>query len=267
MHYYQFNIADYRKDTMHLSRLEHSIYRDLIDWCYLDESCIPLDTTVVMRKLRLCSTDDERALKNVLTDFFERTEDGYVQGRIQREIAEYHRTIENASKAGKASAEARKTKKNERPFNDRSTTVQPTNNQEPITNNQEPIKSKAIRASRFDAQAHLVDAGIPDELASDWIRLRKTKKAEVTKTAIEGIQSEAQKACISLETALRECCARGWAGFKASWLDRDNANPRASPATQSKQAQLERRNSDVMSGWVPPELRGANGAEVIDAVV
>lgn len=41
MHYYQFNIADYRKDTVHLTRIEHSIYRDLIDWYYLEETPIP----------------------------------------------------------------------------------------------------------------------------------------------------------------------------------------------------------------------------------
>ena len=86
MHYYQFNIADYRKDTTHLSRLEHSIYRDLIDMYYLDESSIPLDLATVNRRLRLSSTDDERALNAVLTDFFERTNEGYVQKRIQAEI-------------------------------------------------------------------------------------------------------------------------------------------------------------------------------------
>ena len=37
MHYYKFNIADYRKDTGHLSTIEHGIYRQLIDWYYLDE--------------------------------------------------------------------------------------------------------------------------------------------------------------------------------------------------------------------------------------
>jgi len=56
-----------------------------------------------------------------------------------REIGEYRRRIESAVVAGKASAKAKKANKNkdiQRPFNDRSTTVQPTNNQEPRTNNQ-----------------------------------------------------------------------------------------------------------------------------------
>ena len=89
--------------------------------------------------------------------------------------------------------------------------------------------TKPQRAPRFDAQAHLLELGIPPDLSADWIKLRKTKKAEVTKTAIEGIASEALKAGLSLDAALRECCARGWAGFKADWMLRDSANARASP--------------------------------------
>lgn len=153
MHYYQFNIADYRKDTMHLSRLEHSIYRDLIDWCYLDEAPIPLDLSLVSRKLRLCSTDDERALNNVLTDFFECTNEGYTQKRIQQEIDSFHLSIANASKAGKASAEARKNKQLERTLNECST------NQEPITNNQEPIVIAQDKPARVKKPA----TSLPDD--------------------------------------------------------------------------------------------------------
>ncbi|MER2164727.1 MAG: DUF1376 domain-containing protein, partial [Psychrobacter alimentarius] len=35
MHYYSFNIADYKKDTAHLKPMEHYIYRSLIDLYYL----------------------------------------------------------------------------------------------------------------------------------------------------------------------------------------------------------------------------------------
>ena len=69
MHYYQFNIGDYRADTAHLSIIEHGIYRQLIDWYYLDEKPIPKETQVVMRRLRLGS-DEQHYLTNVLNDFF-----------------------------------------------------------------------------------------------------------------------------------------------------------------------------------------------------
>jgi hypothetical protein len=53
---------------------------------------------------------------------------------------------------------------------------------------------------------------------SDFLQIRKAKKAPVTAAAISGIEREARKAGWSLEKALLECCARGWAGFKADWV-------------------------------------------------
>ena len=53
---------------------------------------------------------------------------------------------------------------------------------------------------------------------SDFLQVRKAKKAPVTAAAISGIEREARKAGWSLEKALTECCARGWAGFKADWV-------------------------------------------------
>jgi uncharacterized protein YdaU (DUF1376 family) len=94
MYYYSFNIGDYRKDTVHLSRLEHSIYRDLIDWYYLDESPIPLETQSVSRRLRLATEEERNALIAVLQDFFFHAEDGWRHKRIDSEIAEYHAKCE-----------------------------------------------------------------------------------------------------------------------------------------------------------------------------
>ena len=52
----------------------------------------------------------------------------------------------------------------------------------------------------------------------DWLKLRKAKKAAVTQTALDGIQREADKAGVSLQTVLETCCERGWTGFKAEWM-------------------------------------------------
>ena len=69
-------------------------------------------------------------------------------------------------------------------------------------------------------------------IAADWIILRKSKKAAITKTAIDGICREAEKAGMSLETALRHACERGWAGFKAEWVNYGGKNI---PIIDSKQ--------------------------------
>lgn len=60
--------------------------------------------------------------------------------------------------------------------------------------------------------------GVTVMVWQDWLKLRKAKKAAVTQTALDGIQREADKARVSLQTALETCCERGWTGFKAEWM-------------------------------------------------
>ena len=149
MHYYQFNIADYRKDTQHLSPIEHYIYRELMDWYYLDESPIPKETQRVIRRLRLVS-ENNQDLKNVLDEFFSETDDGWVHGRIEEEITKYQVKADIARANGSKGGRPKKPKK-----------TQPVNlanpektgskaNHKPLTNNQEPIKKSVTKkSSRF----------------------------------------------------------------------------------------------------------------------
>jgi len=143
MHYYQFNIGDYVSHTRHLSPIEDIAYRRLLDAYYLSERPLNSGVAVVARQIGLRDYEQEVAI--VLDEFFKLTEDGWISSRADKEIAHFHSKIEQASKAGKASAERRS--------NARSTDVQPTNNQEPITNNHKPIDT--------DAYASLSAEGLP----------------------------------------------------------------------------------------------------------
>ena len=88
---------------------------------------------------------------------------------------------------------------------------------------------------RFDPQKYLVELGVSPDLATDWIEHRKSVKAKPSKTAIDGIAKEAEKAQMSLSDALRESCSRGWRGFKAEWMENKTQNAMASPSGQSWQ--------------------------------
>ena len=59
---------------------------------------------------------------------------------------------------------------------------------------------------------------------SDFLQHRKAMKAPVTESSLKGLEREAGKAGWSLEKALVECCARGWRGFKAEWVQKDQSN-------------------------------------------
>jgi uncharacterized protein YdaU (DUF1376 family) len=148
MHYYQFNIGDYRADTAHLSILEHGIYRQLIDWYYLDEKPIPKETQVVMRRLRLGS-DEVHLLTNVLTDFFVLTDSGYFHSRIEKELEHYRVQFAKNRVNGQLGGRPRKpidtsnktqvVLDNNHVATENNPSAPLTNNQEPITNNQEPV--------------------------------------------------------------------------------------------------------------------------------
>jgi uncharacterized protein YdaU (DUF1376 family) len=139
MHYYIFNIADYRKDTSHLSTLEHGIYRQLLDWYYLDEKPIPKETQSVLRRLRLGSESDALALQNVLNDFFVLRDDGYHQVRCDVEIKDYHHKAEVNKANGKRGGRPKKTQSvilANPSQSETKTKITLTSNHKPVTSNQ-----------------------------------------------------------------------------------------------------------------------------------
>jgi len=142
MNYYSFHIGDYASHTRHLSHLEDLAYRRLIDAYYLSEKPFVGSPADIAKDIGMMSEIEE--VYYVLSKFFESTDSGWINKRCDEEIAKYHDKQEQAVRAGKASAEAR--------FNSRSTSVQPTNNQEPITNNHSIGVAKATKAKRLSLE-------------------------------------------------------------------------------------------------------------------
>lgn len=131
MHYFQFNIGDYASHTRHLDLIEDLAYRRLLDLYYLHERPLNTDATLVAKQIGM--RDNAAAVRDVLNEFFDLTPDGYRSVRADKEIEHYHSKIQQASRAGKASAERRLNGRSTVASTDVRTDVQPTNNQEPIT--------------------------------------------------------------------------------------------------------------------------------------
>ena len=81
----------------------------------------------------------------------------------------------------------------------------------------EPVNKPKKTSQKNTALSLLAEFGITGQLADDFAEHRKSKKAAITRTALEGFQREADKAGITLEEAIAIAIERDWRGFNASW--------------------------------------------------
>jgi uncharacterized protein YdaU (DUF1376 family) len=164
MYYYKHHIGDYRRDTSHLTLLEHGIYRQMLDTYYLTEQPLPLDHAKVMRLHCVRTAEEIQAAENVLAEFFTATDAGYIHTRCEAEIADFHGKSNKASESAKARWNNKVKEIKDIPADanamrthtERNADAMLTNNHKPITNNQE-FKTKnrhasvpAVVQSRFD---------------------------------------------------------------------------------------------------------------------
>jgi uncharacterized protein YdaU (DUF1376 family) len=204
MHYYQFNIGDYQSHTSHLSEMEDLVYRRLLDWYYLHETPIPLNEDEVSRQIRMRSHTESIAI--VLQEYFERTDDGWIHHRANKEIAKAGDKSEKAS----ASAKAR--------WNKKDANALPTLSESNATHNTLPNTQDTEHKTQKKATVVATPEGVSDSVWQEFKSLRKAKKAPITQRAIDALTNEANKAGWTLEKALEECIVRGWQAFKADWV-------------------------------------------------
>lgn len=85
--------------------------------------------------------------------------------------------------------------------------------------------------------------GVPDQLFSDYMAVRKAKKAgPLTTTAVNGLIREAEKAGKTLEEAVTICCERGWQSLKAEWLADRQAQRTTQPTQPTRHSGLSSMN-------------------------
>jgi uncharacterized protein YdaU (DUF1376 family) len=235
MHYYQFNIGDYKAATAHLTNEEDLAYRRLLDMYYDSESKIPLDTQWVARRIRV----EENIIISVLNDMFDRHENGWFHMRCQ-EVIEIYQAMAEKNRANGRKGGRKKNPMGSQMDTDSHPIAKATINQELRTNNQ----NTAIKVATPE--------GVSDSVWQDFQKLRKSKKAAITATAMLGIKREADKARVSLQQALETCCERGWVGFKAEWLEQKSfAAPLTVPSRQGVDPALAKAIADQLAGKPP----------------
>jgi len=187
MHYYQFNIGDYKRDTSHLTLLEHGVYRQLIDLYYLEEK--PLDANA-LRLICARTAEEKECAQNMLDEFFTKLPNGtYQHDRCKKEM---ERIYEKSDKA-RVSAEKRWGKPND-------ANALPTHNESnangmlpnnPLPNN--PLPTKKTAPKKSSASDLPVPDFIPTELWADFMAMRKTIGATNSEAAVKLLITELKK--------------------------------------------------------------------------
>jgi len=268
VNYYERHIGDYAKDAGHLSMLEHGAYTILLDRYYSTEQGIPES-----KAHRLCRarTDEEaQAVDMVLEEFFELVDGVWINSRAEFEIEKAQARLAAAQENGK---------KGGRPAKDRTEETQQKPSENPTLTQQKPNpnpdqsspstylpstylpedqkqtpasaassdvdarpeKPAAVAAVRFNAAEFLIEQGADRQTAADYLTLRKGKKAASTHTALRQVANEAKRAGLDIQTAIEMCCARGWAGFKAEWVEQQaiRAGPQRQTLHEQRKATLD----------------------------
>ncbi|MGQ1340838.1 DNA-binding protein [Acinetobacter baumannii] len=124
-----------------------------------------------------------------------------------------------------------------------------TENTQEITT--ESIGAVAPRKHKFSERNFLLENGVSDQTASEYINLRKTKKKPITEKVIRLVLSQAKKANISNERAFEIIVAKGWDSFNATW-NWQQINDELNQLNQSEQPK--------QSAPAPQNLKTVKGA-------
>ncbi len=245
MHYYTFNIGDYRKDTGHLTTLEHGIYRQLLDWYYLDELPIPKETQTVIRRLRLVSDSDTQSLQNVLNDFFVLRDDGYHQNHCDGVIHKYHGMAKKNKANGKLGGRPKKTQS---VILDNPNQSESKGNQKPLTKNQEPTTKK----DKKGASAEIVfPDGLDQQAWIRWLDYRKASGKALKPVSWPSAMQSLAKHGNQQSAVVDQSIANGWQGLFA--IKQDTGKQSKTTTFAERDAAAGRKRWEEMTGRKWPE--------------
>lgn len=74
----------------------------------------------------------------------------------------------------------------------------------------------------FSFYNSMIKYGFDKNLVSEWLKVRKTKKATNSETAFNSFIKEVEKTNSNINDILTECIVKSWSGFKSEWHKKDS---------------------------------------------
>lgn len=230
--YMQLYVADYLADTAHLTTEEHGAYLLLLFSYWQTGKPLRSDRLASVARL---SNERWANVEQTLKEFFHVSKGIWTHFRVEADLAKVDSKTKKNSEAGKLSAKARALAKQaleEAQSTNVATDVEQTyqrnvnharsGDTDTDTDTKQDQKhcaeNKPERAKTINAKS-LVAMDVPEQIAKDWLAVRKTKRAPLTQTALEGVKREADKAGKTLAQAIEIAARNSWAGYKASWIE------------------------------------------------
>lgn len=298
MNYYPFHIGDFAAHTAHLSWEEDIAYRRMLDWYYLNERSLPLDVVKVARLIRMPKSVP--AIQIVLDEFFVQSEDGWHNKRADEELTSMLEKQEQQATKDEHEAERMRRyrerraamfsalravqvvpawdvpmKELQRLFDMHCNAPETDLQREQVQNGNAsataiptPTPTPTPEEKRGDAprkrSTPAAEVAKPDDVDlqtwTDWLALRKAKRAAVSETVLNGARGESAKAGMTLDAFLQVWCLRGSQGLMADWLrpDERRTASRVQPQSFAQQEDATRRKRwEEMTGRKWPEADAA----------
>lgn len=79
-------------------------------------------------------------------------------------------------------------------------------------------EKKRKEEDKFSFKQSLLDLGVKENIADDWLIVRKNKKASNTETAFNAIKKQIELSNVDANECITLAVERSWCGFKAEWF-------------------------------------------------
>jgi hypothetical protein len=187
--------------------LGYGIYWAIIEDLYQNANALPLDYEGIAFDLHT----DKKIVESVINDFdlFVKDADSFGSLSVQRRLNERN---EKSKKARLSALERWNKNANALPTQSDSNAIKESKEEE-----------KKEDEKKFNFSQALLSYGFDKTLVSEWLEVRRKKKAVNTETAYKGFITEVEKTNLDKNKVLKMCVEKSWQGFTASWITEKKA--------------------------------------------
>lgn len=128
------------------------------------------------------------------------------------------------------------------------------------------------KKTKFNAKQFLLDMGVSEQIASDYLVVRKNNKGTNTQTAFDSIKKQILLTTHNPDDCLKAAIEKGWRGFKADWYfnyvkqNENNVESKSSNLLKFKFLTMEEKQDhhiNLNRQWIWSNIDGSDYAGIM----